>query len=67
MKQLQWYEDFLRIMLLIISLQKSNTEYDVLSIQKQTLSQLTVMSYCIFTAALTINKEFWLFGRYNNT
>ena len=29
--------------------------------------KLTVMSYCIFTAALTINNEFWLFGRYNNT
>ena len=26
--------------------------------------KLTVMSYCIFTAALTINIEFWLFGRY---
>ena len=25
--------------------------------------KLTVMSYCIFTAALTINIEFWLFGR----
>ena len=58
---------FCEFWLLIISLQKSTTEYDVLSIQTQTLSQLTVMTYCIFTAALTINKEFWLFGRYNNT
>ena len=29
--------------------------------------KLTVMSYCIFTAALTINIEFWLFVRYNST
>ena len=36
MKQLQWYEFWL----LIISLQKSTTEYDVLFIQKQTLSQI---------------------------
>ena len=53
--------------LLGISLQKSTPEYDVLSRQRQTLFQLTVMSYCIFTAALTMNIEFGLFGRYNNT
>ena len=63
MEQVQWYEGFsansgyLLFHCKRLQLNMMSCPY------KNTLSQLTVMSYCIFTTALTINIEFWLFER----